>query len=439
MMQSARRSKGLRSENNGMDRSEADGRIRRWLQAIENATDGNLIFLIAAAAICVRVLFYLIVFDGLKDVFGWLSDDNYDEIAVNLLAGNGYVIHMGDQPNMIRPPVYPLFLILHYLIFGQSRIFLAIVQSILQAGACVILYKLTKSYIRDQRIAFISSMVMALYPQSMLYSSQVATESLYLFLMMITVYLFLSLTAGPRPGLFYVLGAMLGVLALCKPASQLMFIPVCTVIGYRYRSRWRMAAKGIIEIMFALVLVVSPWTIRNYIVSGDFVPVATRGGRFLYSNTISTSEEEQVAYEMLESEGIENPDEEDSEWLNLAVRNILKNPGNFIRNTLRTSSDFWYRGHSRSVSIFNAFVNFPLLFFGILGLRIAWRKGLHLLPILALVIYFNGIYGLLHAMARYALPVIPFIIMFGVLGLFSLCGLVNGTPERQGKADGIDG
>jgi 4-amino-4-deoxy-L-arabinose transferase-like glycosyltransferase len=438
-MQSTLPKKGLKSVNNGTDHSEPDGRIRRWLQKIDNATDGNLILLIAVTAICVRVLFYVTAFEGLKDVYGWLSDDNYDEIAVNFLAGNGYVIHMGDQPNMIRPPVYPLFLILHYLIFGESRIFLAIVQSILQAGACVVLYKLTKSYIRDQRIAFISSMVMALYPQSMLYASQVATESLYLLLMMITVYLFLSLTAEPHRGLFYVLGAMLGVLTLCKPVSQLLFIPVCIVIAYRYRKNKGLAAKRIVKIMFALVVVVSPWTIRNYIVSGDFVPVATRGGRFLYSNTISTSDEEQVAFEMLQSEGIENPDEEDSEWFNLAVDNILKNPGSFIRNTLRTSSDFWYRGHSRSVSIFNAFINFPLLFFGILGLRTAWKKGMHLLPILALIIYFNGIYGLLHAMARYALPVIPLIIMFGVLGIFGLYGLMNGIPEKQRETDGIDG
>jgi len=410
------------------------GIFRQVARVIDRTREANLLWSIVVIALVSRLLFYAIVFEGLKDSYDWLSDDNYDEIAINVIQGNGYVVHPGEEPNTLRAPLYPFYLILHFLIFGQGRFYLVLMQSLFQAGACLILYAMVRRYIGDRRVSFLSALALALYPQSMLYSSIAATESLYLLLMMVAVAVFLGLTADKPRGSYVAMGFLLALLALCKPISQLMIVPVVLVILYRFHREKRGALKGIARMALTFCVALSPWTVRNYRVTGDFIPVATQGGHFFYSTTAGSQGDEKEALRTMREEGIQSAGEVEAKWLDLAVTNLVEHPGRFIRNTLEKAIAFWYRGHSRSVSLFNAVVNFPLLILGIIGMRSAVKRGVFILPPLAIIIYFNGLYGLMHALARYAFPIIPLVMIFGMIGLLEWSGeKVDHCPQREGN------
>ena len=421
--------------------------LTRWmdrgLRAVASADERRLMAGIALLVVALRVLFYLTVFNGFKDQYGWAVGDNYDEIAKNLLAGNGYVISPGLEPNMVRTPVYVFFLVLHFLLFGQGRFSLVVVQSLLQAAACLLLYRLSRRLFADRRVSFLASLGLALYPQSMLYASQYLTESLFLLLTMImTGTLFETLDPLRRNRRSsMILGILLGLMTLCRPVAQLLILPVAGMVAWRQRDRKRAALGEVGKIGFAFLFILSPWTIRNYAVSGDFIPVSTRGTHFLYSNTIASPVEESVALEILQRETVKGPGEEEARWPGLAVTNISRQPGRFLGNTIGTGLDFWYRGHSRAVSILDGLINFPLLALGLWGIAGVRGRGRSTTPLLVIILYFNGICSLLHAISRYSFPVIPFVLIFASLGLLRILrrfpeASADSSPAGEGRGAG---
>jgi 4-amino-4-deoxy-L-arabinose transferase-like glycosyltransferase len=406
-------------------------------EAVSRSSEWKLMGVIVLVTVLLRILFYLSAFKGFEDDFGWLADDNYDEIATNVLSGHGYVIHPGDEPNTTRTPLYTYFLLLHFILFGWSRISLVIVQSFLQAGAFLILYGIAKRIFHSRWIAFISAIALACYPQSMLYACQYLTESLYILLMMASAAAFLWLLRSHWGRAYVLMGGMLGLLTLCRPVSQFLIFPIGLISILSAHDHRRKSWLGIVMMALVFLAVLSPWMIRNYQITGGFFSVTTFGSRYLYSNTIALPEEEEAVVRELQSKNIQDVKTEEARWFQLAVRNIMRNPFLFLKNTIRTSLDFWHRGHSLPISIFNAFVNFPLLLLGILGMWSAWKKGILVFPFLIILLYFNGIYGLLHAISRYSFPVIPFVIMYAVYGLMSTTDWLGNLNKEV--RDGIDG
>ena len=377
-------------------------------------------------AFLLRIVFFVVVFGNFADNFGWARDDNYDEIALNVIQGNGYRINATDSPNTVRPPLYTLFLMTVFVIFGQARWKIVVIQALLQVITCYLLYRLTLKMTGSKTSSKVAALLLAVYPQSMLYCSMYLTETLFTLLLVITALAYLNLVTNNDGKRSLILGMVLGLAALTRPVSMLLILPL--VLLYLVKTsnidlRSRFLNAGLVILAFVITII--PWTIRNYDCTGKVIPVSSRGGHFLYSNTITSKQDE--VRDQIKAFGVnDNNDVEarDGKYLEMAVRNILNKPHLFIGNTIKTSLDFWYRGHSRVISVFNGIVNFSLLLFAIFGiLRYRQRWGIVLTPILMMVLYFNTCYGLLHAISRYSFPVMPFIMLYAAY--FFYCSTEN--------------
>jgi hypothetical protein len=95
----------------------------------------------------------------------------------------------------------------------------------------------------------------------------------------------LALRAGERRGRRLLLVAaaslLLGLGCLIKPICLL--VPLILVATWWIMGvGWRSVVLGVL-CSAAMVAVVAPWTIRNYRVFGEFVPISTNGGNVLYT------------------------------------------------------------------------------------------------------------------------------------------------------------
>jgi 4-amino-4-deoxy-L-arabinose transferase-like glycosyltransferase len=370
---------------------------------------------ILVLAFVLRILFYVIVYENFADAYGWRSDDNYDEIAKNVLAGKGYRINDTEPPTTVRAPIYTLFLMLVYGVFGDERWKVVVAQALLQILACWILYRMARKMTNSENVAKVTAVLFAIYPQSMLYGSMLLTESLFTLLTILTAYLYFGFIQKEDVKHTVLLGVLFGVTALTRPVSLLLALPLLAwyMVG-KTRTAWKRGLRNSFAVISVMVLTLMPWTVRNYLVSGSLVPVASRGGHFLYSNTI-TDREEEVDDQIREFGKADNndPEKRDTAYLHLALENIAERPHLFLKNTLATVLDFWYRGHSRSTSLFNGLVNFSLLFMGVLGVIYYKRcHGAMLVPFIVFVLYYNICYGLLHAISRYSFPVMAFVMFY---------------------------
>ncbi len=124
------------------------------------------------------------------------------------------------------------------------------------------------------------------YPPALGNVFEVRSQTLEAFLIcwMTTLLLAAFLSKSPQrrcpdaPVSHYVtLGLLLGISVLVRPALGLIWVPWSVALLIRYRFSWAML-RSLLLVLATGVLVVSPWTIRNWNVHNAFVPIATNGG-----------------------------------------------------------------------------------------------------------------------------------------------------------------
>jgi 4-amino-4-deoxy-L-arabinose transferase-like glycosyltransferase len=126
----------------------------------------------------------------------------------------------------------------------------------------------------------IALLAYAVYPNHIAYSANAATEVVYTALAMGA---FALIVIGRRRNLLLVAGGVIfGVATLVKPQTIAFPFGVAIALALVYRSfDWRSAARLALVVYAALLLVVLPWSYRNFVVFGEPVMVSTNGGTAL--------------------------------------------------------------------------------------------------------------------------------------------------------------
>jgi 4-amino-4-deoxy-L-arabinose transferase-like glycosyltransferase len=131
-----------------------------------------------------------------------------------------------------------------------------------------------------------------LHPYFAFYASRVLTETLALFFLAIFLTFYLDRTAGPLK--LGSAGAALALAALGRPVFLYLgaLAGICLLLRARGEPwRKRLAHAG--ALAGAFVVVLTPWTARNFALSGRVIPVTEISGRILYQgNRVLITEEE---------------------------------------------------------------------------------------------------------------------------------------------------
>jgi 4-amino-4-deoxy-L-arabinose transferase-like glycosyltransferase len=112
------------------------------------------------------VIFMMALFLRLLAVFSQKEIDKlptsdaagYDEMAVNLASGNGLsqFINGSIVPIAYRTPVYPMFLAGIYSIFGHNYIAVKIIQAVIGALLCIVIFLISNIIYDDATIGLIA-------------------------------------------------------------------------------------------------------------------------------------------------------------------------------------------------------------------------------------------------------------------------------------------
>ncbi len=136
----------------------------------------------------------------------------YDVAAQEILKGKMYWAH-----EKIWPVGYPAFLAFLYYLFGHSLMSVKFVQVILSSFTAVLIYFLGKELFEREKSALLGSLIFAIYPQSIFYCGLLASETLFIFLMICSI-LLAVLGATRHRWIFLVFsGLLLGLSSLVRP------------------------------------------------------------------------------------------------------------------------------------------------------------------------------------------------------------------------------
>lgn len=241
--------------------------------------------------VCLLIIFVLPPLTGISKRFGGHGHDGYLEIATNIIRGHGFVFEPGGGPVLHRPPLYPLLISpLTLLPKGLWRLCLIIVQSAMVGGIAFLIFRIGK-YLFCASIARTAVIIFLLNPWVYWHAKNPMTPIIQGFLYILFVFLIGSNVLAVLEGADspqgkkrwwtkqLAIGGIGSALILTHGtmlASVFTLLFILFIIGM-FRKSYRTVATSIISGMI-IVILIAPWTYRNWVVFKRFVPVTSNCG-----------------------------------------------------------------------------------------------------------------------------------------------------------------
>ena len=220
----------------------------------------------------------------------------YSRLAKNLLEQNVYSLDAEApfSPTLVRVPGYPMFLAGIYSVFGhENNTAVRLIQAVFDTATCLMAGMLAMLWTADEerkrRNGVFAFLLAALCPFIVIYSATLLTETLTTFLMtalaLTATVAFRSVNVKRSLFLWAAAGVIAGAAVLLRPDSGLFAAAVGITIvvsgllikhdsGNKFRRRILSAFVPSAIFTLAFVIVLTPWTARNYRVFGVFQPFA---------------------------------------------------------------------------------------------------------------------------------------------------------------------
>lgn len=195
-----------------------------------------------------------------KDTYVWAKSFE------NLVNSGEYNISPGNEYGFFaRMPGYSFFIGIFWLIIGNwEKVFqiVAYVQILLDLVSLWLIYKITLKIFLNNKIALISSFLYAFYPFIIVWNPVAYSESISIFLMLFSIFLFLK--EGNKN--IFLSGLILGIGALFRP-QLLLLIPIFFFILFiKYKLN-----KSIIIFILSISISYGLWPIRNLLFHGKII------------------------------------------------------------------------------------------------------------------------------------------------------------------------
>lgn len=361
----------------------------------------------------------------------------FARIARLVLAGEGYSYRMVDGrllPSAWMPPGYVGLLVVVFAVLGDGIagfVFVQCLQAVMGAILSVVVYKIADSFIG--RGAFLSGLITAIYPMLVYMSTEVHAVSMSVLLEVLVVWLLLRVQRHLSLKSLVAAGFLQGLQILFRGGATLGYVllfPAWLIWRLPRRVRLRYAF-----LFFATSLIVlAPWSIRNYYVFDHFVPVQNLTGYALWRghNEIATGTGRsfdgtgigwsQSVSERLEDVPVTSEYEVvlDRLFLEEALDFIRANPERSLALAFRKFLFFWgfdptHPGSSHPVYVGIWFLTLPFFLVGLFwSIRSCWKR--FSLFYLLFIVETAKAMGFI-VLPRYRLLLDPFILILSAQGI----------------------
>lgn len=393
-------------------------------------------------AIALRIAFTFGVQRGVRHIAPENEiTDNYHRIAESLLRGEGYRELPEHPPSVRRPPAYPVLLYASFRAFGVDYRIVQILQAILGGVSCWLLYQLGR-WARGPELGLVAALLFAFYPPALEYAAMLCTENLF-FPLLFGFALFLCRAAGrdsardgALAGAFWGFGLLTRGTLMAFPLA----LPAILLLHGAHRRSWKRWFRWAIPALVTGVLVLVPWTARNYRLTGEVVPVSSWGWAPFYHGI-------QVSKQMLRWGDLRAVDsdadrrrhdivverlyagERAKAWASthemvrhervardLVLEEIRKDPAGWAARGVAGTVFTWFQTLGAKKRVLSLAVHLPLMVLFAVGLRAMARERrgafARLYPALAVILFVNLFQGFVFPFVRYMAPAIALSFVF---------------------------
>jgi 4-amino-4-deoxy-L-arabinose transferase-like glycosyltransferase len=371
--------------------------------------------------------------------------DGYELIAWNLVQGNGYRMYPDTSLTMLRTPGFVLLLSLIFAIFGKSLVAVQIVNLVFSSITAVLTQILSRKAGLSSTAATIAALIFFFHPGILVAESSGRLECMLTLCLAASVLLAVIAMERQNWPSFAMAGVMYGITMLVK--SSVAFVLPALFLYRIWRTPDRLVRRKLFAGMaisgLATVLVMTPWIVRNYALSGKFIPTMTISGQAAFQGAyvIKHLDSNLEYFELLnhavdEQNAIANAmgldtdrrffpqftrvEDEVSFYRELgrrAIDDYRRTPELIFRSLVHNSWAFWVGGRTHTSTMFNAILTLPLLTLSVIGLGVGIKTGKGVFQFFLITVVFMIPHVFILAVARYSIPLIPFMAILAAIPL----------------------
>ena len=314
--------------------------------------------------VLIFLISFLIKFAGLAYTDGFEREPiedalDYHNHAMAIYYGQGFG-NNGAKPDeqlvetSSRPPALPYALASVYDISKPEpwvgRVFIILVGSL----TTTIVFILSLEIFKSRKLSILASTLFLLYPPANYFSLFLLTETLASFFCIVSTYFFFVAMKENKLSSFLLFGISCGFLVLTR-SQFLLLMPFLLIssllLNYFLDIKNKISLKNSCLSVLAFILILTPWTLRNYEVHDSFMPTTSRLGYMIYlsNHDLDDPEIQKGGYSrsaFLNSEYVNSyPESEKSGvYIKEVLQEIQENPLQIIRPLImRTINHLSYR------------------------------------------------------------------------------------------------
>jgi len=393
-----------------------------------------LLILILLAAVLVRLPIAIYMGDHINVLPGIHDQVSYDALARSLLAGRGYSFTekwypftSANTPTAHWSFIYPLYLAGMYSLTGYHPLAARLFQATVGGALMCFLVYLIGRRVANENTGLVGAALAAIYGYFIYYSVALMTETFFIVFALFSLYLSLELREKPTLSRWIWLGLALGMAGLLRQ-TVLLFVPFLLLwLFWQLRKgsiRWWYFTLPVVII----IVLITPWTIRNYLVFHQFLPLNSNAGYALYASNNPNLEtdwrNDEVVVPVPEELTGQNEAELNQALTRKGIEFILADPQRYLWLTLDKTLEFfrfWPSSDSSQISNLNRALSFGLyLPFMLLGLGLSVSRWRSYVPLYLFIVIHTGIHLLSWPSPRYRLPVDAVSMLFAGLALLEL-------------------
>jgi 4-amino-4-deoxy-L-arabinose transferase-like glycosyltransferase len=400
--------------------------------------------------------------------------DLYDQIALNLLAGNGYRLHPETSETLLRTPGYVFVLTGIFYLFGYSLAAAQVVNILFGIATAYVIVLIAKRWVMRTSTSLSSdgavewaplvpAMLFLFHPGVIFSETRGGVESLFMLLLTGFVYFLYSSIRTNRVKDFILAGITLGLAMLVKSTPALIPIVFFPYLLLRGESRGMTQTSIIMNFVImglAAFIMLAPWGLRNYALTGEFSltssvkGTAAHHGLYVNKNFASGKDRDPLLKEanreqasIADQLGLEyrggrrdsyfkafySAKDEikfDHHLSHLVVDEYMTSPGLFLKSCALNFGGFWFRGKASSSTYLNIGLTAPLLLLACWGIYSGYRRGFDVTPLILVI----GAFILPHlpilGVARYHIPLIPFLAILATIPFVRTLGETGDESVR---------
>jgi 4-amino-4-deoxy-L-arabinose transferase-like glycosyltransferase len=222
----------------------------------------------------------------------WQSDQRFSIPAIHLIEGKGLTLVEELGPTAYRPPLYIFWIAMSYSVFGiKSLLGPSFLQVLVSTANIFLLYLLTRQFWKNEKMANASALLLAIHPYVSYHDSSLYHTFLSTALLLGALIFLLRGIEYKRASTLFVSGLLFGACILILS----VIVPFLILLIASGFVLWKVAIKKRIVLVTAftagLLLIWSPWVIRNAIAFNEFVPLTTESGVTLWMGNNPESQE----------------------------------------------------------------------------------------------------------------------------------------------------